>query len=193
MKQAAASRADTVEDDGALVRRMTAGDTSAVGELYDRHGRAMYSLACRILSDPAEAEDVVQEVFAQAWRQRERYDERRATVAGWLLMMTRTRSIDRIRARQARPAMTGDAEPILQRQQDPAPGPEAATLTQDSAARVRAALAELTAVQRRALELAYFEGLTQTDIAERLREPLGTVKTRIRTALQRLRAVMERG
>jgi RNA polymerase sigma-70 factor (ECF subfamily) len=193
VKQAAASRADTVEDDGALVRRMTAGDTSAVGELYDRHGRAMYSLACRILSDPAEAEDVVQEVFAQAWRQRERYDERRATVAGWLLMMTRTRSIDRIRARQARPAMTGDAEPILQRQQDPAPGPEAATLTQDSAARVRAALAELTAVQRRALELAYFEGLTQTDIAERLREPLGTVKTRIRTALQRLRAVMERG
>jgi RNA polymerase sigma-70 factor (ECF subfamily) len=109
-------------------------------------------------------------------------------------MMTRTRSIDRIRARQARPAIAaGDTEPILQRQRDPAPGPEATALTLDVAARVRVALGELTDVQRRALELAYFEGLSQSDIAERLREPLGTVKTRIRTALQKLRAVMERG
>jgi RNA polymerase sigma-70 factor (ECF subfamily) len=174
------------------VRRMASGDPAAVGELYDRHARAMYSLGCRILSDASEAEDVVQEVFSQAWRQADRYDAERATVAGWLLMMTRTRSIDRLRARQVRPAVTGDAEAKLQQQRDPSPGPEAAAVTSDSVARMRTAFAELSEGQRQAIELAYFGGLTQADIAEQLREPLGTVKTRIRTALLKLRAVMAR-
>jgi RNA polymerase sigma-70 factor, ECF subfamily len=174
------------------VRRMAGGDSSALGELYDRHGRAMYSLGCRILSDAADAEEVVQEVFAQAWRQAGRYDAQRATVGGWLLMMTRTRSIDRLRARQVRPAATGDVEATLQQQRDPAPDPEAEAVTADAVARLRRAFTELTEGQRLAIELAYFDGLTQADIAEQLREPLGTVKTRIRSGLLKLRAAMVR-
>ncbi len=180
-----------VDEDADLVRRLTTGDTSALGRLYDRHGRALYSLACRILSDPAEAEDVVQDVFSQAWRQADRYDGRRAAVAGWLVMMTRARAIDRLRARKSRPVSV-DAEPIVHRQPDPGPGPEAAAVTTDAVARMRLAFAELSDVERRALDLAYFEGLSQSEIAETLRQPLGTVKTRIRTALQKLRTVMVR-
>jgi RNA polymerase sigma-70 factor (ECF subfamily) len=180
-------------DDPDLVGRMTGGDSSALAELYDRHGRAIYSLACRILSDPADAEDVVQDVFSQAWRQAARYDRSRATVAGWLLMMTRTRSLDRLRARRARPAATAASEPALDTLADAGPGPEAATLTADAVRRMRRAMADLSELQRRAIELAYFEGLTQTDIADRLQEPLGTVKTRIRSALLKLRAAMVGG
>ena len=174
------------------IRRLAVGDSSALGELYDRHGRAMYSLGCRILSDAADAEEVVQEVFSQAWRQAGRYDAQRATVGGWLLMMTRTRSIDRLRARQVRPAATGDVEARLQQQRDPSPDPEAEAVTTDAVARMRRAFAELTEGQRLAIELAYFEGLSQADIAEQLREPLGTVKTRIRSGLLKLRAAMVR-
>jgi RNA polymerase sigma-70 factor, ECF subfamily len=172
------------------IRRMAGGDASGLGELYDRHGRAMYSLGRRILADPADAEEVVQEVFSQAWRQAGRYDPQRATVGGWLLMMTRTRSIDRLRARQVRPAATGDVEAALQHRRDPAPDPEAEAVMTDAVAQMRRAFAELTEGQRLAIELAYFEGLSQADIAERLREPLGTVKTRIRSGLLKLRAAM---
>ncbi|MEO8077841.1 MAG: sigma-70 family RNA polymerase sigma factor [Acidobacteriota bacterium] len=174
------------------VRRMASGDPAAMGELYDRHARAVYSLSCRIISDAADAEDVVQEVFSQAWRQANRYDAERATVAGWLLMMTRTRSIDRLRARQVRPAVSGDVEAKMLLQRDPSPDPEAEAVTTDAVARMRAAFAALSEGQRRAIELAYFDGLTQADIAEQLREPLGTVKTRIRSGLLRLRAAMGR-
>src|SRR3954462_6984131 len=87
-----------------LVQRLVAGDQAALGDLYDQYGRSVYALACRIVSDRSDAEDVVQEVFAQAWQQVSRYDPARATVIGWLLMMTRARAIDRLRARQARPA-----------------------------------------------------------------------------------------
>jgi RNA polymerase sigma-70 factor, ECF subfamily len=178
--------------DLAIVRRMAGGDPSALGELYDRHGRAMYSLGCRILADAGEAEDVVQEVFSQSWRQADRYDARRATVGGWLLMMTRTRSIDRLRARQVRPVASGDVDAQLQQQRDPSPDPEAEAVTTDAVARMRAAFAALNDGQRRAIELAYFDGLTQADIAEQLHEPLGTVKTRIRSGLLKLRAAMGR-
>ena len=107
-------------------------------------------------------------------------------------MMTRTRSIDRLRARQVRPAATGDVETTLQQQRDPSPDPEAELVTTDAVARMRRAFAELTEGQRLAIELAYFDGLSQADIAEQLREPLGTVKTRIRSGLLKLRAAMVR-
>jgi RNA polymerase sigma-70 factor (ECF subfamily) len=175
-------------DEAGWVARAASGDGAALGWLSDRHARAVYSLALRVLSDESDAEDVVQEVFAQAWRQASRYDASRGPVVAWLLTMTRTRAIDRIRARRARPdtgASAGDdrlpelALPLV----DPV---EVLDAAQD-AARVRTALQDLPALQRLAIELAFFEGLTQSEVAERLEQPLGTVKTRIRLGLLKLR------
>ena len=182
-------------EDLSLVARASAGDGAALAALYDAHARAVYSLALRILADEADAEDTVQEVFAQAWRQASRYDARRGAVAAWLLTMTRTRAIDRLRARRARPDAA--AHPAV----DDATGLLAAPLVDPGdvlaaardAARVRSALNRLPFVQRLAIELAYFEGLSQSQIAERLEEPLGTIKTRIRQGLLKLREVLSDG
>ena len=180
-------------DDRAILDRVADGDQAALAALYDRHGRGVYSLACRIVTDGADAEDVVQEVFTQAWQQASRYDQRRATVTGWLLMMTRARAIDRVRARAVRPATSSAADTPLPDLPDAGPGTEAEAISAESAARLRQALDELPQAQRRAIELAYFEGLTQTDIAEKLKEPIGTVKTRMRSGLQKLRAALQVG
>ena len=181
--------AAVASEDRRAIDRMTRRDSAALADLYDRYARSVYSLACRILSDRTEAEDVVQEVFSQAWRQADAYDERRAPVAGWLLMMTRTRAIDRLRAKSGRVQMV-QALPTLPDPPDQHEGPEALAIGEQEAARVRAALETLTDSQRSAIELAYYEGLSQSDIAARLREPLGTVKTRIRTGLLKLRAAL---
>ncbi len=186
-----AGRAAQLAADEAIVERIASGDSAGLGDLYDRHCRIVYSLACRLMSDATEAEDVVQEVFSQAWRQASRYDPARAAVTGWLLMMTRARAIDRLRARRSRPgsiAVEGLHEPA-----DPAPGPEAAAVTAVEVRRLRGALDELNEQQRTAIELAYYSGLTQAEIAERLEEPLGTVKTRIRAGLLKLRSAMAAG
>lgn len=169
--------------DAACVRRMADGEQSGLAQLYDRHGRAVYALACRILADPAEAEDVVQDVFAQAWRQATRFDPGRASVAGWLLMMTRTRALDRLRAQRVRPRTAGADE--VYEPADDGPTPEAAAVSADQRTRVRQALEALDAAQRTVLELAYYGGLTQVEIARELGEPLGTVKSRLRAALLR--------
>lgn len=168
------------------VTRMVAGDMDAVAELYDAHAPRVFALARRILGNDSDAEDVLQDVFAQAWQTADRYDRDRASVAGWLLMITRTRAIDRIRARRARPDLDGPALPEHIVTVD-MPAPERIVAAED-AGRVRDALLALPEVQRTALELAYFDGLTQSEIAAKLSEPLGTVKTRIRTALATLRA-----
>jgi len=181
--------AAVASQDRQTIERMRRRDSAALADLYDRYARSVYSLACRILTDRAEAEDVVQEVFSQAWRQADAYDAKRAPVAGWLLMMTRTRAIDRLRARSGRVQMV-QALPTLPDPPDQHEGPEALAIGEQEAARVRAALDTLTESQRSAIELAYYEGLSQSDIAARLREPLGTVKTRIRTGLLKLRSAL---
>jgi len=168
-----------------VLERVATGDTAALGDLYDAHARSVYSLALRILGDPSEAEDVVQDVFTQAWRQAARYDSRRATVTGWLLMMARSRSLDRLRARQARPDKT-IATPLPDLASGD-PGQEAEALGAEDVERLRAALKRLGDAARTPIELAYYEGLSQSAIAERLGQPLGTVKTRMRTALAQLR------
>lgn len=176
--------------DEAVILRIANGDHSALGTLYDLHGRAVYTLALRIVGDPAEAEDVTQDVFLQVWRGAATYDKGRAAVAGWLLMMARSRAIDRIRARQARPIGSESGEIAIAGLADGSAGQEAAVITGQAVERLKAALQELPNTMRAAIELAYYEGLTQSAIAERLGEPLGTVKTRMRTALQKLRLAL---
>jgi RNA polymerase sigma-70 factor (ECF subfamily) len=160
----------------ALVRRLAEGDSTALGEFYDRFAGLVNALALRIVRDTAEAEDVVQEVFVQAWRQAARFDASRGSVEAWLCTIARTRALDRLRRRSSR-------------REDPAesaPAPAERPPTEAGIA-VRKALEALSSDQRHALELAYYEGLTQSEIATRLGEPLGTIKTRIRTAMIRLR------
>lgn len=172
----------------ALVERLAAGDMDAASDLYDRHAAQIYALALRIVRDDGDAEDVVQEVFSQAWRTADRYERARASVLGWLLMMTRTRALDKVRARQSRPAADVNVSP------DSIQGTEVAAcdalVAAEDANRVRDALRALPVPQRTALELAYYEGLTQSEIAVKLSEPLGTVKTRIRAALSTLRTTL---
>jgi RNA polymerase sigma-70 factor (ECF subfamily) len=172
--------------DQAALERIGRGDTAALADLYDRHARPVYSLALRILQNQADAEDIVQEVFAQAWRQAARYDAARGQVAAWLLTLARSRAIDRLRAQRARPEQLAD-ERTVDGMADQAAAADALLVSAEQAARVRAALDELPLLQRIAIELAYYEGLTHTEIAERLEQPLGTVKTRIRTAMTKLR------
>lgn len=179
--------------DADAMRRMAAGDGSALAEIYDRHGRSMFSLAVRILRDQSDAEEIVQDVFAQAWRQAARYDTTRGAVVAWLLMMARSRAIDRLRARRGQPPLQGDHHAALRDAADVAPPVDVALLTADQAARVRAALESLPDAQRAAIELAFHEGLTHTEVAERLEQPLGTIKTRIRLGLLRLRAALPSG
>lgn len=175
----------TADADLRLVGRLASGDLDAAGELYDRHAGKVLALARRILRDDGDAEDVVQEVFSQVWRTATRYESGRGTVAGWLLMITRTRAIDRLRARQSRPDTTADV--VLDRMPGHSEAPADALIASEQYARIRQGLGELPVEQRTALELAYFEGLSQSEIAERLSAPLGTIKTRIRTALTTLR------
>jgi RNA polymerase sigma-70 factor, ECF subfamily len=182
-------------DDAAQLARAAGGDGTALAALYDRHARGVYSIALRVVGDEADAEDVVQDVFAQVWRQAGRYDPSRGTVAAWLLTMARTRAIDRLRARRARPdSSAAPADDVWATRAASAADPADALTAERDAQRVRDALHELPMLQRLAIELAYFEGLTQSQIAERLGEPLGTVKTRIRLGLLKLRdALSERG
>jgi RNA polymerase sigma-70 factor (ECF subfamily) len=177
---------DTRLADKAALERMARGNHEALGELYDRHARAIYSLALRILQDQGEAEDIVQDVFSQAWRQAARYDEARGNVAAWLLNVTRSRAIDRLRSRRARPDQRGEDQVPADIAAE-APAADVLLLSAEQVARVRAALAMLPLLQRAAIELAYYEGLTHAEIAERLEQPLGTVKTRIRLAIGKLR------
>ena len=176
----------TADADQSAVVRMAAGDQAALAEFYDRHGRAVYSLAFRILRDQRDAEEVVQDVFAQAWRESARYNTRRGSVMAWLMTLTRSRAVDRLRGRRSRPENALAADPRAEIT-------DAAALADEQLAwsvradLVRAALDALPVLQRVAIELAFYEGLTHAEIAARLEEPLGTVKTRIRQGLLKLR------
>jgi RNA polymerase sigma-70 factor, ECF subfamily len=183
-------RAATVTDDAdrAALDRIADGELDALDELYERYKTMAYSIALRITNDASLAEDVVQEAFLGAWRNAARYLEGRGSVKTWLLAIVHHRAIDAVRRR--RPATDLP-------DRDDAPPPElrmpdvwAEVAANLDATAVRAALAELTDVQREAIELAYFNGLTQVEIAERTGTPLGTVKSRMRLGLLAMRRVL---
>lgn len=183
----------TGRDDMSLVQAMARGDESAAAQLYDRHGAVMYGLALRMVSEPADAEEVVLDAFAQAWRDAIRFDDERGSVLGWLTTIVRTRALDAIRARGRRAKMVESASVRLD---EPAamsagtPSPDRAVEESERAGAVSSALQSLPEPQRRAIELAFFDGLTHQEVAERLREPLGTVKTRIRLGMLKLRDML---
>jgi RNA polymerase sigma-70 factor (ECF subfamily) len=184
MRPAVESQAEDLE----CLQRLASGDQASAARLYDRHARPVYSLILRIVGDEGESEDVLQEVFAQAFRQAARYDASRGPVAAWLLMMARSRSIDRLRARRVRPeAQTTDMGNAMDEMPGSVPDAASAMLDEEQARIVQRALRALPLIQRVAIELAYYEGLSHREIAERLEEPLGTVKTRIRLGLLKLR------
>ena len=179
--------------DQELMAGLQQRDHQALALLYDRYARSVYSLALHILRDQAAAEDVTQEVFLQLWRQPERYVQERGPLGPWLLRVTRNRAIDLLRrsSRERRPAHP-DARAADLHIPDPSPGPDEHAWSATLATRVQAALGELSDAQRQVIELAYFRGLTQREMADVLGLPLGTVKTRVRTALRRLAEILMR-
>jgi RNA polymerase sigma-70 factor (ECF subfamily) len=177
-----------------LIRAIAGRDGEALAQLFDRFAPGLNGLALRIVGDPADAEEVVADAFAQVWREAGRFDPRRGSLAAWLVTMTRSRALDLVRARGRRGRLVDAAA------QESAVGPVAmgrapaspnvAAELDERANRVRTAMQNLPDEQRTVLELAYFEGLSQSEIAERLATPLGTVKTRARLALGKLRDML---
>ena len=169
-----------------LIRRMAGGDRDALAELYDRLSRPLYATAKHILNDSAEAQDVVHDVFIALWENAAAFDIGRGAAFSWAVTLTRNRSIDRLRTRTNRARLLDSSFPG-----DLGYGTGSEALGgDDRAAAVRSALADLPADQKKALELAFFSGLTQKEIADKLSEPIGTVKARIRRGLIKLRDVL---
>jgi RNA polymerase sigma-70 factor (ECF subfamily) len=173
--------------DNDLLHAVARGDESALAACYDRYRLILFGLILRILNDRQEAEDILQEVFLQVWRRASDFDEARGRAFTWLVTIARSRALDRLRAAGSRARLAEEAA------QEPAFEIGDAALDavkSETSTIVRSALAELTDEQRKVLLLAYFEGLTQTEIAERLGDPLGTVKTRMRSGLIKLRGLL---
>jgi RNA polymerase sigma-70 factor, ECF subfamily len=168
-----------------LIVAMAAGDSEALRSLNARYGRMLATLARRFLSNESDAEEVVADVLWQAWREAKTFDSSRGSVSVWLVTLARSRAIDRLRANRARkPSLTE------QPASEPVPDP-AADIHQAQRARiVRAALSGLDSNERAALQLAYFSDLSQSEVAEKLGIPLGTVKTRMRSAMMKLREAL---
>jgi RNA polymerase sigma-70 factor (ECF subfamily) len=173
------------EDDTNLVTRMQGRDPRALAELYDRYGRVVYALILRVVRDTGIAEDLVQETFLRVWNRVHGFDAQKGSIGPWLLAVARNRAIDYLRSAGGRernaveyeetdhPALYTDMEKDI--------------IASDKARIVKSAMEKLSPNQRQVIELAYFEGLSQTEMAERMGQPLGTVKTWVRTALKNLR------
>jgi RNA polymerase sigma-70 factor (ECF subfamily) len=170
----------------ALIRRIAGGDRQAFADLYDRYASLAFGLIRRILPQAAETEEVLQEVFWQAWVEAGTYDPERGSPEAWLLNRARSRAIDRLRTirRRGETFVASGDESIARASDDAAPSPGALAEHKQLA---QTALGILPPRERRVIELAFYEGLTQSEIARRLGAPLGTIKTRMRTGLERLR------
>lgn len=187
---------DWAEEDGQLIARLAVGDTSALDALYDRYAGVIFALLVRIVADRAIAEDLLQEVFLRAWQRAGTYRDARGRVAAWLFGIAHNLAVDELRRQRRRPQPATARE----RENTDLGWESVATDGQEVAeeawvnlrrAQIETALGRLPEAQRRVIELAYFEGYTQTQIAARLDEPLGTVKTRMRLGIQKLRDILQ--
>ncbi len=175
-----------------LLELVGKGDRDSLGALYDRYSTVLYSVALRILNNEAEAEDLLQEVFVQIWDKASLYDAKRGKPLTWVMSMTRNKAIDRLRSLQRRHRLHDEAE-------QEAKATEAASMADshedvyaaENSRAVRDAVLQLSPEQRQAIEMAYFSGLTQSEIADKLQEPLGTIKARIRRGMLKLRDLLE--
>lgn len=191
--QAPESGADRAQTDLELLERIQRGDAAALDVLYARYAPPVYALVWKVLQNTEEAEDVALDVFWQIWRQAGRYDPSRGAPPAWIFTVARSRAIDRLRARHRREDRTvsfDDPESNLDPLDEEAAPDQIASFRQTRDA-VREAMDSLSPVQREAVELAFFKGLTHVEIARKLRQPLGTVKTRIRQGLIRLRKKLD--
>jgi RNA polymerase sigma-70 factor (ECF subfamily) len=182
-------RSRDATSDAPIMRAFSRGESEAAEELYDRYAPRIYGLGMVMLGSDAAAQDLVQDTFVKLWRSAERYDPQRGKLDTWVLLVARSLAIDGIR-RRVLDARTAEASAPL-REMSAESGPEEIAETKDMAGRARAAMSGLSDGQRAALELAYFGGKTSAEVAELEGIPLGTAKTRIRTALLRLREALE--
>ena len=164
-----------------LVARVRAGDQQALAELYDRYSHVVYGVALRVLQDTGAAEDVLQDIFLQLWRKPDAFDSSRGSLSAWLAVIARHRSIDRLRKRRPETELE---DCVIVSATDLRDETERSLVIE----KVRVVMNEMSPDQRAAMEMAFFQGLTHTEIAEKTGEPLGTIKTRIRSGLQQLRA-----
>lgn len=167
------------------VQRAASGDQQAFASLYDESSSLVYSVALKVLGNEADAEEVTLDVYTQVWRTAAKFSHERGSVNAWLIMLARSRAIDRFRSR----ARTRGEEPVdaLLDVAGKGPDPEEVSLWMQNRERIHAALAAISPEQRKAIELAYYSGYTQSELAEYLGEPLGTVKTRIRLGMMKLK------
>ena len=186
------ARRTTSTIDPDLLARINKGDQQAFSQLYDHTSTLLYTLALRILGSREEADELLQDVYLEVWRKVARYDVGRGTPVAWLITLTRSRAIDRLRARAARgyQSATAQDESAAARVRDLGPSPFETQADQELRMAVGTAMTGLPPAQQQAIELAYYEGLSHVEIAARLNQPLGTVKTRIKLGMSKLRETL---
>lgn len=180
------------DEEKALMRRIVHGDEGAFEALYDRYSRLLYSILLSVVKHPPEAQDMLQELFVHIWHQAKQFNAERGSVYSWLVTMTRNRAIDRLRSKSYRDRQQEFAndEAMMLVPDDEISPLDGITISEDRE-RIQNALAQIPAEQRDALMLAYFQGYTQTEIAELLQIPLGTIKTRMRQGLIKLSSLLQ--
>jgi RNA polymerase sigma-70 factor (ECF subfamily) len=185
MRQPASGSDNSEPNELSQLRRAARGEAEALRSLYERYSPTIFAVALRILTNRSESEEVVQDTFLEVWRRAGEYDPRRGSPIAWMVTIARTRAIDRLRARASQ-------DRTLAQSVAPSSAFSPAELAEGRQARerVQAALADLPAEQRRVLELAYFEGLSQSEIAKKTGDALGTVKTRVRLGMEKLSATL---
>jgi RNA polymerase sigma-70 factor (ECF subfamily) len=186
---------EALTSDVVLIGRIAHGDETALAELYDRHGRIVYSLALAMLRAPVDAEEVVADTFLQVWGNAGKFDAARSSVGSWLIVIARARALDRLRTQRRRSqsqerVAAADADGLVLSVGRFGDVPDEAAHSSELRELIRRSLQDLPQPQRLVIELAYFEGLSQSEIAAHLNEPLGTIKTRARAALEKLRAAL---